>query len=138
MKVLGYFVYVIAFLLFFSFVWGARRSIRTGGSVQIQTLVTTMLFFVSLVLVPIIGLSPFHLLWMFPASMIIGMFTIAGPPFSFLIPFGNMMGKIACVGLDINKVNQNRIRRQNIAELMMSKKIFADEAKKELIEKNEW
>jgi hypothetical protein len=57
-----------------------------------------MMFALSLIIVPIFGFSPFHLLWMFPISFILGMLSFAFP-FSLLSVPGRTFGTICCIGL---------------------------------------
>jgi len=57
-----------------------------------------MMFALSLFIVPIFGFSPFHLLWMFPVSFVLGMLSFVFP-FSLLSVLGRTFGTICCIGL---------------------------------------
>lgn len=98
MEFLGYVIYAIGLLLAISWLFGIRMHIAEGKGVAMQTVNTTLLFFTSLALIPALNLSPLHLLWMYPVSLVIGMLSLAFP-FSLLSVFGNVLARIACIGL---------------------------------------
>lgn len=137
MVIFGYVVYGLGLIIAISWISGTRSKIGSGDSVQIQTLNTLFLFIVSLLLIPLLKWSPLNLLWMYPVSWILGVLSLAWP-LAFLSPFGNLIGTIACIGLDKTMVTRNRLRRQKLLELMTTENISAQEARKKLEEKGEW
>lgn len=53
----------------------AKNEQATEGTMEVHAFLLT----VSVILIPILSISPFHLLWMLPASFIIGLFSIHSP-----------------------------------------------------------
>lgn len=98
MQVVGALLWIIGAVLTISWAYGVRRYVRSGQGISQQTVNQTMLFALSLLVVPVFGLSPFHLLWMFPVAFILGALSLAFP-FSTLSVPGRMFGAICCVGL---------------------------------------
>lgn len=98
MRLVAYLVYVVGVVLAVSWFIGIRLYVKHGQGVTKQTVNITMLFFVSLVLVPALSLSPFHLLWMFPASWILG---VCSPvfPLSLISGPGYVLFRLACLGM---------------------------------------
>lgn len=137
MNIVGIIVYVFMALLVLTWVLGIRNRIKTGGTWQVQTLVTLFLSVTSLVLVPILKWTPLHLLWMIPASYVVGFLSLMFP-FSLLQPFGRLMGMIACVGLSQTEVANNVRKRERLLELMNQEKISPEEAKKKMEQDGEW
>lgn len=109
MQILEYIVYAIGVLVAITWLRGIRSYIARGSRITRQTVNTTMLFIVSLVLVPTIPFSSFHLLWMFPASFFIGTLSLVFP-FSLLSVPGQAIFHIACLGLDYDEVERNKER----------------------------
>jgi len=79
MNVIGYIILVLSIL--FTLVWcfrvreKARNEQRTEKGMELQGFLMT----VSIVLVLLLHLSPFHLLWMLPASFILGLLSMTTP-----------------------------------------------------------
>jgi len=61
-----------------------------------------LLMTTSLILVPILSLSPFHLLWMFPMSFVLGFLSMFFP-FRLLWPFATLYGELWYIGLKRKK-----------------------------------
>ena len=133
MEIVGYIVYGIGIVLAGSWLYGIRKLTNSGLGVQMATVNTTMLFIVSLVLMPILKLSPFHLLWMYPASIVIGMLTLAFP-FSLLSIPCQYVAWVACIGLNHEKVAIRKEQIHKIQELMITENISAEDAKKQIEE----
>jgi hypothetical protein len=133
MEIAGYIVYGIGIILAITWMIGIRTYTKSGQGVTMSTVNTTMLFIVSLVVVPILNLTPLHLLWMYPASFILGMLSLAFP-FSLLSIPGNIVAFIACAGLNQEEVQNNKDRIQRGLELVHSEGLTVEEAKKRLEE----
>jgi hypothetical protein len=98
MQVVGVLLWIgTAFITIF-WAYGIRSYVRSGQGVSQQTVNQTMMFALSLIIVPIFGLSPFHLLWIFPVSFVFGMLSFVFP-FSLLSVPGRTFGTICCIGL---------------------------------------
>lgn len=121
MEIAGYIVYGIGIVLAVTWMIGIRTYTKSGQGVTMSTVNTTMLFIVSLVVVPILKLSPLHLLWMYPASFILGMLSLAFP-FSLLSIPGNIVSFIACAGLNQEEIQKNEYQRlaKDLAQLSLT------------------
>ena len=98
-EVLGWILWTIALVVGLSWSYGVRTYVRTGQGVQQATVNQTTLILLAVVAVPLLGLSPFHLLWMLPAAFIVGMLSLAFP-FSLVSIIGKPFGELCCLGLD--------------------------------------
>jgi len=137
MKLVAYIIYGIGVSFAITWLLGIRLYTKSGRGVQIQTVNTTMLFIVSLILIPLFKLSPFHLLWMYPASWLLGVLSLTFP-FSFLSFFGNIVGKIICIGLNKKEIEIKKTRMEKMYELMRKENISPEEAKEKLKAAGEW
>src|SRR6185503_13383820 len=90
MQLVGVLLWFVGALITMFWACGIRSYVRTGQGVSQQTVNQTMMFGLSLVVVPIFGFSPFHLLWMFPVSFIVGTLSFA-LPFSLLSVLGSVI-----------------------------------------------
>ena len=98
MQFLAIIVRIVGAIVTISWVYGVRSYVRSGRGVSQQTVNQTMFFALSLLVVLIFGLSPFHRLWMFPVGFILGTLSLAFP-FSVLSVPGRIFGAIWCIGL---------------------------------------
>jgi len=98
--------------------YGVRTRVRTGQGVQQATVNQNMLMLAAVVAVPVLDLSPFHLLWLLPAAYIIGMLSLAFP-FSLVALVGRPFGHVCCLGLDRDEVARNTRRVERFRELLM-------------------
>lgn len=98
MHIIANIIYV--FGLLFALAWGLviRNKVKTQGAPERIFEVHGMLMVVSLIIIPVFSLSPFHLLWMFPVSFILGPLSMI-PPFRLLWPFAALYGSIWYIGL---------------------------------------
>lgn len=100
---------IYIFCVIFAILWGItmRRRAKMG---QIERIfeVFGLLMAISLILIPILSLSPFHLLWMFPVSYILGMLSIF-PPLRLLWPLASFYGSLWYVGLKSKRVIESKI-----------------------------
>ena len=133
MEIVGYIVYGVAIVLAIVWLVGIRTYTKSGQGVTMPTVNTTMLFIVSLVVVLVLELSPLHLLWMYPASFVLGMLSLAFP-FSLLSIPGNIVAFIACIGLNQAEVQKNKVRVRRGVELVHREGLTVEEAKKRLEE----
>ena len=99
MEVLGWILWTIGLVVGLSWSYGVRTYVRTGQGVQQATVNQTTLILLAVVAVPLLGLSPFHLLWMLPAAFIVGMLSLAFP-FSLVSFIGKPFGELCCLGLN--------------------------------------
>ena len=133
MEIVGYIVYGIGVVLTIIWMIGIRTYTKSGQGVTMSTVNTTMLFIVSLILVPVLGISPLHLLWMYPASFLLGQLSLVFP-FSVLSIPGNIVALVACIGLNQAEVQKNKERVQRGIELVHREGLTVEEAKKRLEE----
>ncbi len=94
-KLSGFLVWLIAAAITVVWVLGIRKLADSG--VTRQTVNTTMLFFSSVIVVPAAGLSPFHLLWIFPVSWLSGTLSLTFP-FSLLSIPGELFFRACSIG----------------------------------------
>ena len=98
MQLAGVLLWIVGALITMFWAYGIRSYVRSGQGVSQQTVNQTMMFVLSLIIVPILGFSPFHLLWMFPVSFVLGMLSLVFP-FSLLSVPGRTFGTICCIGV---------------------------------------
>jgi hypothetical protein len=98
MNVIANILYAICIVVAVS--WGllirskAKKERRTEKIFEVHG----MLMAISLILIPILSWSPFHLLWMFPLSFILGPLSMF-PPFRLLWPLASIYGSFWYIGL---------------------------------------
>jgi len=131
-KYVGIVIWIIGAVMALSWSYGVRTYVRSGDGPTRMTVNITMLFTLSVLAVPLFGFSPFHLLWIFPASWVFGMLSLTFP-FSLLSIPGELYASICCTGLDQDEVDRNRRRVARFRELLLEG-MEADEAKKKLEE----
>jgi Ca2+/H+ antiporter len=68
MEVLGWILWAAGLVLGLSWAYGVRTYVRTGRGVQQATVNQTMLMLAAVGAVPLVGFSPFHLLWLLPVA----------------------------------------------------------------------
>lgn len=115
MQHIGYVVYVVGLLIAGMWTLGLRTYILRGSTPMSQTVNITMLFIVALVVVPSASLSPLHLLWMFPASWLVGMFSLVFP-FSLLSVIGHLFIQLVCIGIDRDQILRDKARIEKITK----------------------
>lgn len=92
---LEWIVLTLAAIMVVSSVFFVRRR-APGPGVQNATLTFCALFTIATVVIPLIGWSPFHLLWIYPASFIVA--TLSNlPPLRFLWSLGKTYGRLCCL-----------------------------------------
>jgi len=91
---------IYIFCTLFAIVWGINMRYRAKvGQREKIFEVFGLLMVISLVLIPALSLSPFHLLWMFPVSFLLGMLSILFPLNLLLWPLASLYGSIWYIGL---------------------------------------
>ena len=95
-------LYIIC--VFFAFAWGIliRDKAKAEQAIEGMFGVFGLLMVVSLILIPILSLSPFHLLWMFLVSFLLGLLSLIFP-FNLLLPLGSFYSSLWCIGLKSGK-----------------------------------
>lgn len=107
---LGWLIWLVGLIVAVGWVYGIRNYMRRGMGVTQQTVNTTMLFFVSLIVTLSLRISPYHLLWLFPLSWVLGTLSLAFP-FSLLSIPGGLFRGMCCIGLDWALAGGNTERR---------------------------
>jgi hypothetical protein len=137
MEIFAWAVYGFAAFMGVGWLPEIRSKTKSGIGITIQTVNTAFLFLVALALVPILEISPFHIVWMFIASFILGGLSIIFP-FSLLSIFGNILGGILCIGLDQEAIEERRTRIRNLRKVILTENVAEEEAKEILIQRGEW
>lgn len=137
MKYVGYATYALCVLVTSTWIFGIRTYTLRGSPPMRPTVNITMLFVVSLVVVPLLSLSPFHLLWMFIVSFVLGTLSLAFP-FSLLSLPGQWFFILACIGLDREKALRNQERVAKVREVVAREGVTPERARELLIERGEW
>ena len=105
------------FMALTGFFW-IRRQIRSGEGVTYATITSNLAYLVAVIVIWMGNYSPFHLLWLFPASFAMG-FLAMGLPFStILVPLAKLYGIVASIGLDEEEVARNTARVKRFRELI--------------------
>lgn len=117
------------------FFW-IRQQIRLGGGVTYAVIFSNFCYLVAVIVFWFSDYSPFHLLWLFPASFVMGFLTLA-PPFSLIfIPVAKFYGIVTTIGLDSEEVEANKARAERITELV-TEGMERDEAVKLVLSEEE-
>ncbi|MBZ0072928.1 MAG: hypothetical protein K8I04_14525 [Gammaproteobacteria bacterium] len=109
-------IYVLGILITVIWLYGIRTNTRTREGVAAGTVNTTLLFVVSLVLLPQMEFPAFHLLWAFPAALVIGLLHTAFP-FSLVSIPGYILWRLVCIGIDTSDVTHRGIYGLSLTEL---------------------
>lgn len=102
MKFVGLTLWILAALMTAQWVVMIRSYVRTGRGITQQTVNTAMLFALATLAVPALPLSPFHLLWLVPASWLLGTLSLVFPLSLLSLP-GHFFGQLCCVGLFMHR-----------------------------------
>lgn len=117
-EVLGWILWAIGLVVALSWCYGVRTYVRTGRGVMQQTVNQTLLMLAAVAAVPLLRFSPFHLVWMFPAAIIVGRYSLSFP-FSLVSLIGRPFGQICCLGLDDDEVARNTRRAKRFEQLVV-------------------
>jgi hypothetical protein len=93
---LQWIVLALAGIMVVSGIIFVRRQAKGGVGTEYATLTSLAIFTLATVAVPLFGWSPFHLLWIFPASFVIGILSML-PPFRLLWSLGKAYGFLCCL-----------------------------------------
>lgn len=105
------------FIALMGFYW-IRRQVYSGDGPTYGTICSNLCYLVAVVVIWFTDYSPFHLLWLFPASFVMGFLTLA-PAFSLiLVPLAKLYGFVATIGLDSEEVEANKARVERVRELI--------------------
>lgn len=137
MAVISWVVYAVALFITVSSLAHIRYKTSTGEGVPITTINGTLLFVISLIVIPAWGFSPFHVLWVFPASYILGSMSLM-LPFSILSILGRPLGFLVCLGLDQDEIRKRQERVSKMQEIVYEEGCSFEEAREILIERGEW
>ena len=118
MEIFGWILWAAGLILGLSWAFGIRTHVRTGQGVHQATVNQTMLMLAAVVAVPLIGFSPFHLLWLFPVAFFVGM--PLAFPFSLVSLVGKPFGSLCCLWLNPQEVARNTQRVERFQELVRS------------------
>ena len=97
MKVIGIILWVVAVL--YAVAWGfiIRHKAKNEQGVEHMFEVHALLLVVSATIIPALSLSPFHLLWMMPASFVLGLASVIFPLNLLWLP-ASLYGSLWYVG----------------------------------------
>jgi len=103
MRIIANILYIICVLIVIS--WGIliRHKAKAEQSTEKIFEVFGLLMVVSLILIPTLSLSPFHLLWMFPVSFLLGPLSLIFPLNLLLWPLASFYSSLWYIGLKSNK-----------------------------------
>lgn len=134
--ILGWGTFSVGALLVFAGMWWIRQEIQAGGSVTYGVICSNVFYFSVTLGVLIIGYSPFHLLWLFPLSFVLGFLTLVSPFSAVLIPLARIYSTLCSLGLDEVEIKRNEKRIKQIQELMVGG-VSRDEAVRQVIDEEE-
>jgi len=108
MNIIAIIIYIFGVL--FAILWGIlmRHKAKTEQATEKIFEVFGLLMVVSLILVLILSLSPFHLLWMFPASFFLGFISLLFPLNFLLWPLASLYGSLWYIGVKPLETNQEQ------------------------------
>jgi len=139
--ILGILIWLTGAWLTFGFINTIRRDERRGTGSTKASVTMTMLWSISLILIPVLDMSPYHLLWMFPTSSAIGFLSTVFPflmedfkrlsgwrraisilalvlLFSPLLIPGRLFWKLCCIGIDWQEAAKNRQKYDRFSKLL--------------------
>ena len=93
----------------YALVWGIniRRKAKIERRTEKIFEVHALLLAVSVVLIPVLSLSPFHLLWMFPVSFLLGLMSIFFP-FNLLWPLASLYASLWYIGIKHREIDREK------------------------------
>jgi len=135
MEIIEFVLYGIAIFMAITWMVGIRTYTKRGTRPAMSTVNTTALFIVSLITIPILEISAFHFLWIYPVAIFIGFLSIS-PPFSILSILGNILFNIVCLGLNFEEINRAEERIRRGVELVHKEGLTVEEAKTRIDEED--
>ena len=97
MRIVGIIVWVVAVLWAVTYGFVIREKAKREQASQCGFEIHAFLLAVSVIIVPVFSLSPFHLLWMVPASFILALNSVVFPPIFLRIP-ASLYGSLWYIG----------------------------------------
>jgi len=125
-------ILILATIISFVWFYGMRDSISKGKGVTNANANITFLCFLSIILIVILSISPYHLLWIFPLIFIVGMTLMVVPifPFSLFNYGGKIMIRLAFLGLNIDEIKTNERRLKLLSEIIYKENLDEEGTKK--------
>ncbi|MBI2345755.1 MAG: hypothetical protein HYV03_02480 [Deltaproteobacteria bacterium] len=105
----------IAILVVLASLFSLRTHLFSGKSLQQQTVNIYMLLTIVTIVIPLAQFSSYHLLWLFPVSILLGTLSLVFP-FSLLSIPGHLFGRLCLIGVDQSKMGANIDRYQKISK----------------------
>jgi len=102
MNIIGDIIYVFCALFTVAQGMRMREIIAQGGAIERTYGAFGLLLAISLVLIPVLSLSPFHLLWMFPLSMLLAHLSLLFPFNLILWPLASLYASLWFIGIKRN------------------------------------
>lgn len=103
---------VVAIIMTLSWMYGIRSYVSKGQGLMMGTVNSTVLFIISIVVLLATQKSYLHLLWAFPASILLGTLSQTVFPLTLLSHLGNLVARVCIVGIDREAARQNFERRE--------------------------
>lgn len=128
---------IIVFLsILLTMLWSAsiRKKAKLGERAHQGNINSTFLFFISLLVVLIFGLSPLHLLWLFPVSALVGQFYEIFPLFLICFP-ALYFEKLLYIGINVRERYEMKRDTDEILNSVGEKKITKEEGFQKLLNK---
>jgi len=99
LQIIGIALWVLSAL--YALMWGIiiRQKAKAEQATEKVFEVHALLLTVSVILIPTLSLSPFHLLWMFPAAILMGMISLIFPFNIILWPFAGLYSSFWYIGV---------------------------------------
>jgi len=125
-------ILILATIISLVWFYGMRDSISKGKGVTNANANITFLCFLSIILIVILSISPYHLLWVFPLIFIVGMTLMVVPifPFSLFNYGGKIMIRLAFLGLNIDEIKTNERRLKLLSEIIYKENLDEEGTKK--------
>jgi len=114
--ILGYLVYFIILINFFRSISVIRNPVREGIGITKPTVNIHMLSFISLIVIPLVGLPPLHLVWMIPLSFLFGYYSYVAPLSLLNIP-GALYARLVCIGIQYEEIFKEKIIEKGFEEI---------------------
>lgn len=99
--------------------YSVRYMVRRGTPPTRMTVNMIMLWWLGVLGVLLLSISPFHLLWWYPVSFAIGGLSLTFP-FSLLSIPGQLFANFWCAGLDRDEIERNQRLQEKCKELYLA------------------
>lgn len=98
MEIIGYIIYGLSILITLGWCIQIRDKARNEQATEKSMELSGFLMTISLILIPVFHLSPFHLIWMIPTSFILGLLSLT-TPLKILLPFSTIYFSLWYIGI---------------------------------------